>query len=167
MRNAEYPFIAITPWSTLTRRGSTWQGPMNGLNRTKLRTFEKGNYFEIQMDQWIPTKIPDLVLTNKKTKVSSCGFCRCGEPQNKNIIKQKDIQIFGPCQITKKAVEHEINDDIICSCIPWNTPQKLGVCLKKTGRIRNKRKNQYYPKKSVRLLTRLQETKVDLLSLIL
>ena len=31
--NTEYPFIAIAPRSTLARRGSTWQGPIYGLNR--------------------------------------------------------------------------------------------------------------------------------------
>ena len=31
---AEYPFIAITPMSTLTWSGSTWQDPMYGSNRT-------------------------------------------------------------------------------------------------------------------------------------
>ena len=37
--NAEHPFIAIAPRSTLARSGSTWFGPIYGLNRTKLRTY--------------------------------------------------------------------------------------------------------------------------------
>ena len=32
--NAEYPFIAIAPRSTLAQSGSTWWGPFYGLNRT-------------------------------------------------------------------------------------------------------------------------------------
>ena len=38
LKNAEYPFIAIAPRSTLTWRGSTWLGPKYGSNRTKLCT---------------------------------------------------------------------------------------------------------------------------------
>ena len=38
LENAEYPFIAITPRSTLARSGSTWQGLIFGLNRNKLYT---------------------------------------------------------------------------------------------------------------------------------
>ena len=30
--NVEYPFIAITPWSTLTQIGSTWLDPIYGSN---------------------------------------------------------------------------------------------------------------------------------------
>ena len=33
---AENPFVAIAPRSTLARSGSTWWGPIYGLNRTKL-----------------------------------------------------------------------------------------------------------------------------------
>ena len=32
--NAEYPFIAIAPRSSLARSGSTWKGPIYGLNWT-------------------------------------------------------------------------------------------------------------------------------------
>ena len=32
--NAEHPFIAISRRSTLARNGSTWYGPIYGLNRT-------------------------------------------------------------------------------------------------------------------------------------
>ena len=32
--NTEHPFIAIAPKSTLARRGSTWKGPIYGLDRT-------------------------------------------------------------------------------------------------------------------------------------
>ena len=39
----EYSFIAITPRSTLARRGSTWMVPIYGSNRTKVRTYAKLN----------------------------------------------------------------------------------------------------------------------------
>ena len=32
--NVEHSFIAIAPSSTLARRGSSWLGPIYGLNRT-------------------------------------------------------------------------------------------------------------------------------------
>ena len=41
--NAEYPFIAIAPESTLTRSNTTWKGPINGSNRTKRCTYAKLN----------------------------------------------------------------------------------------------------------------------------
>ena len=44
--DAEHPFIAIAPKSTLARRGSTWYGPIYGLNRTKLHTYAKLNCFD-------------------------------------------------------------------------------------------------------------------------
>ena len=41
--SAEYPFITIAPRWTLAQSGSTWEGPMYGLNRTKLCTYAKYN----------------------------------------------------------------------------------------------------------------------------
>ena len=41
--NAEHPFIASAPWSTQARNGSTWYGPIYGLNITKLHTYAKLN----------------------------------------------------------------------------------------------------------------------------
>ena len=41
--NAEYPFIAIALRSILALSGSTWSGPIYGLNRTKLCTYAKLN----------------------------------------------------------------------------------------------------------------------------
>ena len=38
--NAEYPFIAIAPRSSLAQSGSTWYVPINGWNRTKIHTFD-------------------------------------------------------------------------------------------------------------------------------
>ena len=41
--NVEYPFTPIAPKSILARNGSTWLGPIYGLNRTKLYTYAKLN----------------------------------------------------------------------------------------------------------------------------
>ena len=41
--NAEYPFIAIAPRSTLAQNGSTWQGSIYGSNRPKLHICAKLN----------------------------------------------------------------------------------------------------------------------------
>ena len=43
LKNVEYPFNAIAPRSTLTRRGSIWEGLIYGSNRTKLYTCAKLN----------------------------------------------------------------------------------------------------------------------------
>ena len=39
--NAEYLFIAVAPWYTLSRSSSTLQDPIYGSNRTKLYTYAK------------------------------------------------------------------------------------------------------------------------------
>ena len=41
--NAEHPFIAFAPRSTLAWNGSTWYAPIYGLNRTKLHIYAKLN----------------------------------------------------------------------------------------------------------------------------
>ena len=38
---AQYPFIAITPRSTLARSGNTWEGFIYGPKKTKLCTYAK------------------------------------------------------------------------------------------------------------------------------
>ena len=43
--NVEYPLITIAPWSTLTRIGSTWLGPICGSNRNKMCACAKLNFF--------------------------------------------------------------------------------------------------------------------------
>ena len=43
LENTEYSFIAIALRSTLIQSGSTWQGPIYGSNRSKLRTYAKLN----------------------------------------------------------------------------------------------------------------------------
>ena len=39
--------------------------------------------------------------------MESSGFCCSDRPQSKNERKRKNRQVLGPCQKTKKAVEHE------------------------------------------------------------
>ena len=46
LENVEYPFIAIVPRSTVAQSGSSWWGPIYGLNRTKLHTYAKLNYMK-------------------------------------------------------------------------------------------------------------------------
>ena len=40
----EHPFIVFAPRSTLAWNGSTWQGPIYGLNITKLHYYAKLNF---------------------------------------------------------------------------------------------------------------------------
>ena len=61
-----------------------------------------------------------------------CGFRRPSGPQIKNQRKRKERQVLGPCERTKKALEHE--DDGVTNCYwhTWNGSQRLG---KGTGRV--------------------------------
>ena len=60
----------------------------------------------------------------------SYGFCRSGGSLSKNERKRKDRQILGPCQRTKKIVEHDYDDDdddgdTNCNWCTWNGLKKL------------------------------------------
>ena len=59
---------------------------------------------------------------------------------------QKNKQILGPCQRTKKNVEHKADGDTNCSWYTRNYSQMLG---KKTGGIGNQRKNWDHPDHSI------------------
>ena len=63
--------------------------------------------FEIQTDPLITARRPDLVLINKKKKLSYRRFCRPGRPRSKTEGNWKERQILGPGQKTEKTVEHE------------------------------------------------------------
>ena len=64
--------------------------------------------FEIQTDHFIPTKRPNLVITNKKTEnLPSNGFCRPGKPQSENQRERKLREKLGPCQ--KKKIKKNNN----------------------------------------------------------
>ena len=58
------------------------------------------------------------------------------------IKGSEKIEILGPCQSTKKAVEREGGDDTSCSWCAWNGPQRIGEKAVGTG---NQRKNQDHP----------------------
>ena len=47
-----------------------------------------------------------------------------GRQQSENKRKQKDRQILGPCQRTKKTVK--CDSDTSCSWCTWNSSQRLG-----------------------------------------
>ena len=51
----------------------------------------------------------------------------------------KKRQVPGPCQRTKKAVEHECDGDTSCNWHTWNCPQRLG---KEVERVGNQKMNQ-------------------------
>ena len=59
-------------------------------------------------------------------------------PQNEIKRKWKDRHILGPCERTKKTVEHEGDSDTNSSWCTWNGSQRLG---KEMEGIRNQRKN--------------------------
>ena len=53
--------------------------------------------------------------------------------------KPKNRQILGPCQRTKKAMEHESDSHTNCSWCNWNGPQRIEKGIQT---IRNQRKNR-------------------------
>ena len=62
--------------------------------------------------------------------MSLVDFAYLGRPQSENQRKQKERQVFGPCERTKKPMEHEGDGGAICHWCSWNNPQRLG---KRTG----------------------------------
>ena len=46
--------------------------------------------FNIQTDQLIPARRPDLIIINKKENLQNCRFCCLGGPQNKSEGKGKE-----------------------------------------------------------------------------
>ena len=93
--------------------------------------------FKIQNDYLIPAWRPDSALINEKKWTCCLGdFAISVEERMK--IKGNDKQILGPCQRTKKAVEHNGENYTNWSCSPLNGPQTLGKWLLKLefcGRI--------------------------------
>ena len=57
--NVEYPFIAITPRSTLTWSGSTWSGPIYRSNRTKQSDAEVPGILKL-WGMWSTPSLPSL-----------------------------------------------------------------------------------------------------------
>ena len=81
--------------------------------------------FELQTDNLIPARRPDLVLIDKK---KTCHLMDFAVPtdHSKNERKRKDRQILGPCQRTEKTVEHEGEGRADCDWDLWNNPQRVG-----------------------------------------
>ena len=71
------------------------------------------------------------------------GSCRLCGIQTEDQRKRKKRQTVGPYQITKKAVEHDVNGDTSST---WHGPQKLG---KGCRRIENRRTNRNHPNLSI------------------
>ena len=74
MGNAEYPFTAIAPRSTLARSGSTWWGPIYGLNRTCSKqnaAFFFKHFIKIQMVQ--PYNSTHMAITSKNSRFILSG----------------------------------------------------------------------------------------------
>ena len=51
----------------------------------------------------------------KTDNLPKSGICDLSGPQIGNHGKQKKKQVFGPCQRTKKAMEHENDGDTNCN----------------------------------------------------
>ena len=76
--------------------------------------------FEIQIDNQNPARGLDQMIIYKKKKKKKrkekrtllySWLWRSGRPQSENRRKQKERQLLGLCQRTKKSVEHESNSN--------------------------------------------------------
>ena len=72
-------------------------------------------YFEIQTDNLISSRRPDLVKVNKKGSLPTSGFCHLPGSRIENQRKRKEREVHGPCQRTEKAMEHESDCDTNCN----------------------------------------------------
>ena len=103
-------------------------------------------HFEIQIDNLIPARRPELVIINKKQKqkkyLPNGGLCHPSEPQRENERKRKERLILGPGQRIKKVTEHEIGSDTNCNWCTRNGAQRLG---KRIGRAGNRRMSHCHP----------------------
>ena len=99
--------------------------------------------FEIRTDHRIPTRIPDLLVINKKKKnLVNCGLYRPGGPQTENQRKRKQRQPLRPCQRTKKAMERKGEGDTTCNWWTWHILKKA---WKEAGKVGNLRTNWDHP----------------------
>ena len=66
--------------------------------------------------------------TRKKQERTCCIVDFAALADHREIIKeQKERQVIGPCQRSKKAEEHEGSGDIHYNWNTWNGPQRLGM----------------------------------------
>ena len=75
------------------------------------------------------TTTPTTTNNNKERKKE--------KNKEKKREKRKERQVLGPCQKTKKAVEHEGDVDTSCNWHTWDGPQRL---VKGVGRVGNRRR---------------------------
>ena len=85
---------------------------------------------------------PDPGLINKKRTDYHVDFAIPVDYCMKIKESEKDCQVLGSCQRTKRAVEYESDGYINCSWYTWNSPKRLE---KMTWGIGNQRKNQNHP----------------------
>ena len=92
--------------------------------------------FEIQMDQLISARRPDLLIVNKKENLLNNGFCRPCRRQGKIKRKRNEKYICRPCQRNKNNNEYKGDYDTNYNWCTWSNPQRIG---KGTRRLGNKR----------------------------
>ena len=78
LRNVEYPFIAITPRSTLSRSGSTSQSPINWSNRTRARGITLNCIWRWGSSPGTlgDVKYPFIAITPRSTLTLSSSTCQ-------------------------------------------------------------------------------------------
>ena len=82
--------------------------------------------FVIQTVHLIPAIKLERELINKKENLTYSGPCRRSGPlSEKQKKKQKEKQVLGPSQRSKKAVEHDGNGDTNYKWRTWNVVQRL------------------------------------------
>ena len=89
------------------------------------------------MDHNISVRRPDLIMIiskNKNKKQTSPPKKKPNRQPRGNQRKQKEIQVVGPCQRTKKAVEHQGDGDTSCIWRAWNGTQRLGKGFGRVGK---------------------------------
>ena len=86
---------------------------------------------------------------------------------SRNIRKQKDKWVLGPCKRTKKKAEHEVEGDTDCTWYAWNGLQRLRekrlAEVEIRGRINTRQTSVLL--RLARILRGVLETWGDLLSL--
>ena len=108
--------------------------------------------FETQIYHLNLVRKPDLVIVNKKEKnIPNCRLCHPGGSQYENQKERKERQVFGPCQRTKRTLEHD--DGTNYNSCTQNDPQMLD---KGAGRVGNRRTTELLI--SARILRRVMET---------
>ena len=88
---------------------------------------------------FFPLSINSVNSREKKTNLSSSGFCSSTGPQSEYKRARKDKQILGYGYRAKKKKPVEYKGDTNCCESVWKVPQGI---RKKAGRIENQKKNR-------------------------